>query len=174
MKDRVLVAYATKFGSTREVAQRIGKLIELHSIAADVTNVNLVKDISKYSGVILGTAIRMGKPISEAVTFTRKFKDELNEKPVACFSVGLYMKEDTEENRDKARKCLLPILELLKNPVNVGLFGGKVDYSKMPLLLRWTFSKDKSGQLTEGDWRNWDTIEAWVDEIVPLLYDKVE
>lgn len=169
MNDKILVVYATKFGSTKEVAQKIGELIKQQKIPVDVRKVNTVKDLSGYSAIVFGTAIRMGKPISEAFAFTKKFKGDLNRKPVACFSVGLYMKHDTPENRQKALTCMSPILESIEKPVSIGLFGGKVDYRKMPVLLRWMFSKDTSGELSEGDWRNWDSIAGWVDEILPLL-----
>ncbi len=168
MSQNVLVVYATKFGSTKEVAEKVGEIIGAKGIPVTVRKVNSVKDISPYSSVIVGTAIRMGKPVSEAVSFTKKFKNDLQNKSVAFFSVGLYMKDDTPENRDKAKKCLMPLLEIIDNPISIGLFGGKIDYSTMPLLLRWTFSKDKTGELSEGDWRNWDTITGWVDE---LLHD---
>jgi len=169
MTQKVLVVYATKFGSTKEVAEKVGEIIRSKKIRVDVRNVNTVKDISAYSAVILGTAIRMGKPVSDAFSFIKKYKDDIKNKSVAFFSVGLYMKEDTPENREKATKCLLPLIEQVENPVSIGLFGGKIDYSTMPLLLRWTFSKDTSGELQEGDWRDWDTISSWVDELLPRL-----
>ena len=169
MSQKILVVYASKFGSTKEVAVKIGELLKGHKIPVDVRKVNTVKDISKYSAVIFGTAIRMGKPISEAYSFIKKFNDDLNNVPVAFFSVGLYMKEDTPETREKALRCVAPVLEYIKNPVSIGLFGGKIDYTKMPVILRWMFSKDTSGQFSEGDWRNWNSISAWVEEIIPAL-----
>jgi menaquinone-dependent protoporphyrinogen oxidase len=169
VKNKILVVYATKFGSTKEVAEKIGEMIKKQNKDVDIRKVTMVRDISKYSAVILGTPIRMGKPISEVFKFARKFQKDLNGKPVACFSVGLYMKEDTPENRMKALKCLTPLLELVENPVGIGLFGGKIDYDTMPLILRWMFSKDESGQLSEGDWRNWDSVASWVEEILPAM-----
>lgn len=169
MAGKILVVYATKFGSTKEVAGRIGEMVKTKGIPVDVRKVSSVKDMSKYSAVIFGTPIRMGKPISEAMNFVKKHKEELNRLPVALFSIGLYMKENTKENREKAIQCLDPVLEIIKKPVSIGLFGGKLDYNTMPVILRWMFSKDTSGQFSEGDWRNWDSIASWVDEIVPAL-----
>jgi menaquinone-dependent protoporphyrinogen oxidase len=170
MPGKILVAYATKLGSTREVADRIGEIIKKHNIGADVRKINSIRDINEYSAVILGTPIRMGKPVSETISFLKKFQDQMKSKQVALFSVGLYMKEDTPENREKALKCLDPALEFIRKPISIGLFGGKVDYRTMPVLLRWMFSKDTSGNLAEGDWRNWDSISEWVDEIIPVLF----
>jgi menaquinone-dependent protoporphyrinogen oxidase len=169
MNDTILVVYASKFGSTREVADKVAGMLRENGSAVDVRRANAVKDIGGYTSVIMGTAIRMGKPITEAVAFAKRFHGELQRKPVAFFSVGLYMKEDTPANREKAATCLRPLLEVINQPVSIGLFGGKIDYKTMPLLLRWVFSKDSSGDLAEGDWRNWDTIAAWVRELIPLL-----
>jgi menaquinone-dependent protoporphyrinogen oxidase len=174
MPKKILIAYATKLGSTKEVADRIGEIIKGNSIDADVRKVNSIRDINEYTAVIVGTPIRMGKPISETLSFLKKFRGQMQSKPVALFSVGLYMKEDTPENREKALKCLDPALEFIQKPVSIGLFGGKVDYSTMPVLLRWMFSKDTSGNLAEGDWRNWDSVSEWVDEIIPILLDAGE
>jgi menaquinone-dependent protoporphyrinogen oxidase len=169
MAEKILVVYATKFGSTKEIAEKIGDVIKAKNIPVDVRKVSSVKDLSKYSAIIFGTPIRMGKPISEAMSFVKKHKYDLNAVPVAFFSVGLYMKEDTPDTRKKAMQCMAPVLELVAKPVSIGLFGGKINYDTLPVILRWMFSKDKSGQLSEGDWRNWDSISSWVEEILPAL-----
>lgn len=173
MAEKFLVVYVTKFGSTKEVSEKIGDIIKAKNIPVDVRKVSSVKDLSKYSAIIFGMPIRMGKPISEAMSFVRKYKTALNTVPVAFFSVGLYMKEDTPDTRDKAMQCMEPVLELVTKPVSIGLFGGKIDYDTMPVILRWMFSKDKSGQLSEGDWRNWDSITSWAEEILPVLRREV-
>jgi len=173
MAGKILVVYATKFGSTKEVAEKIGDVIRIKNIPVDVRKVSSVKDLSKYSAIILGTPIRMGKPISEAMSFIKKYETGLNAVPVAFFSVGLYMKEDTPDTREKAIQCMEPVLELVTKPVSIGLFGGKIDYNTMPVILRWMFLKDKSGQLSEGDWRNWESITSWIEEILPELRREV-
>jgi menaquinone-dependent protoporphyrinogen oxidase len=169
MKDGVLLAYASKTGSTGEVAQAVGEALGKAGAAVDVKRVQNVRDLGPYRAVVLGTALRMEKPLSEAVNFARKHRRALAALPAACFAVGLTMKVDTPENREQAKRLMSPLLQEIPAPVSLGLFGGKLDYRKLNPMLRCFFSLDKSGDLAEGDWRNWDAIRAWAGELVSLL-----
>lgn len=162
---RVLVAYASKYGSTGEVAETIGQVLCQSGASVDVRRVQEVEDITPYRAVILGTAILMGQPLSEAVDFVKKHQTALAQLPIACFSLGLSMQEDTPENREKAKDSLTPLLQEINPPVGLGLFGGKVDYSKLSPLYRLFLSMGKSDSTQEGDWRNWDAIRAWATDI---------
>lgn len=169
MNDRILVAYASKCGSTGEVAEVVGQVLHQAGAAVDIYKAHQVKDISPYRAVVLGTAIRMEKPLSEAISFARKHRAALAQRPVACFSLGVYMREDTPENRAKTLRFLSPLLREIQPPVSLGLFGGKIDYSKLSPFWRLLISQDKSGLMREGDWRNWEIIRLWAENLVPLL-----
>ncbi len=169
MGDRILVAYASKCGSTGEIAEAIGKVLCQSGAAVDVKRAQDVKDLKPYRAVILGSAIRMSKPLSEVVNLAKKQRTALAALPVACFSAGLAMKADTPENREKAKLHLTPLLYELNSPIGIGLFGGKLDYAALSPIFRWMFSQDKSGEMAEGDWRDWDAIGAWAKALVPLL-----
>ena len=86
-KRRVLVAYASKYGSTGGVADAIGKELCSKDVAADVVLIKNANNIGSYQGVIIGSAIYMGKWMSEAVDFVKKNKDILRKVPVAYFLV---------------------------------------------------------------------------------------
>ncbi len=169
MGDKVLIAYASKCGSTGEVAEAIGKVLCQAGASVDVKRVQDVKDMRPYRAVVLGTALRMEKPLSEAVNFAKKHRTALATLPVACFCVGMTMNEDTPENREKAKQYMSSLTREIKAPVGLGLFGGKLDYGTLSPILRWMFSQDKSGEMAEGDWRNWDAIRTWAGELAPLL-----
>lgn len=124
MGDRILVAYASKCGSTGEIAEAIGKVLCQSGAAVDVKRAQDVKDLKPYRAVILGSAIRMSKPLSEVVNLAKKQRTALAALPVACFSAGLAMKADTPENREKAKLHLTPLLYELNSPIGIGLFGG--------------------------------------------------
>ncbi len=57
MKKKTLVAYATKRGSTAEIAEKIGEVLKRRQIQVDVLPVREITDLSPYKTVILGTAI---------------------------------------------------------------------------------------------------------------------
>jgi menaquinone-dependent protoporphyrinogen oxidase len=169
MGDRILIAYASKCGSTGGVAEAVGKVLCESGSAVDVKRVQDVKDLKPYRAVILGTALRMEAPLSEAVNFAKKHRAALAALPVAGFCVGLTMKEDTPENREKAKQQMTSLLTEIPSPVSLEFFGGKVDYSKLGPIMGFMFSLDKSGEMAEGDWRNWDAISAWAKTLIPLL-----
>ena len=159
---KILVAYATKAGSTAEVAAEIGRVVESKSgCKVDVHPVGKLKEVSGYDTVIIGSAIRAGKWLPEATKFVEKQRDALSQVPVAFFTVCLTLSEDTEENRREVAAYLDPVREVLQ-PVDVGLFAGVMDYSKLSFLLRLMMKKMKS---PEGDFRDWEAIRAWAGQV---------
>jgi menaquinone-dependent protoporphyrinogen oxidase len=78
------------------------------------------------------------------------------------------MKHDTPENRQKATVYLKPLCEI-KQPISLGLFAGKVDYSQIGPVWRFIASRDKSEQMAEGDFRDWATIRAWAKDLAAKL-----
>ena len=163
---KILVAYATKAGSTAEVAAEIGRVIESKSgHKVDVRPVGKAKEVSGYDAVIIGSAIRVGKWLPEATKFVEKHRDALSQVPVAYFTVCLTLSEDTEENRRKVAAYLDPVCEVVQ-PVDVGLFAGVMDYSKLPFILRLMMKKMGS---PEGDFRDWEAIRAWAADLCPAL-----
>ena len=64
MENRILVAYATRAGSTIKVAETIGEALTDAGATVDVQNVKNVSDLSLYSAVVLGSAVRAGKWMS--------------------------------------------------------------------------------------------------------------
>ncbi|MHB9027939.1 MAG: flavodoxin domain-containing protein [Candidatus Latescibacterota bacterium] len=165
MNRKILIAYASKCGSTEEAAREIGKVLAQNGAEIAVFPARKVKDISPYDFVVLGTAVRIGKPLNEALGFAQKFRAELREKKVALFSVGLQMREDTAENREKAKGFLAPIIGIIGEPVSLGLFAGRIDQKRFGFFLRIFARMEKSGVFTEGDWRNWEEILNWAEEL---------
>jgi len=155
---KILVAYATKAGSTAEVAAEIGRVIESQNgHKVDVCPVGKLNGVNGYDAVIIGSAIRVGKWLPEAMKLVERHRDALSQIPVACFTVCLTLSEDTEENRREVAAYLAPVYEIVQ-PVDVGLFAGVMDYSKLPFILRLMMKKMKS---PEGDFRDWEVIRAW-------------
>ena len=55
--------------------------------------------------------------------------------------------------------------------MEVGLFAGAMDYSKLPFILRLLMKAMKTPQ---GDFRDWEAIRAWADSICPLLLRRAQ
>jgi menaquinone-dependent protoporphyrinogen oxidase len=165
MNEKILVAYASKCGSTGEVAEAIGQVFCDGGAETDVRLAKDMTDVSSYQAVVVGSAIRMGQWLPEAVKFVETHRDALNQMPVAYFTVCMTMQEDTEENRREAMGYLDPLCEIVQ-PRDVGLFAGAIDYSKMGFVFRLVI---KAMKVPEGDFRNWDNIRAWAASARPLL-----
>ena len=160
----LLVAYASKTGSTQEVAEAVTHELQQQGYEVDLMSARDVKEIKKYTGVVLGTAVRMNRPVGEAMKFIKKFSDELNTIPTVLFSLGLTMKENTPASRQAAEDALDSITEEIR-PIEIATFGGNLDISKLLPIMRFAFSQDKSGNLAEGDYRDWDAIRSWAKSL---------
>lgn len=165
MSDKILVAYASKCGSTGEVAEAIGQVLCDAGAAVDVRLAKNVTDVSPYRAVIVGSAIRASRWLPEASKFVETHREALSRVPVAYFLTCVILGDDTEENRRTAAAYLDPVREMVQ-PVDVGLFAGVMDYSKLSFVFRLMM---KVMGATEGDFRDWEAIRAWADGLHPAL-----
>lgn len=168
MSQKILVTYATRFGSTGEIANRIANILRETGLEVEVLPVQQVKELDAYRAVVLGSAVRMGKPLEEAIEFARKHSDEMAQKPVAYFISGATMKRDTPDNRLEAARHAAP-LQKAHEAGSLGLFAGKVDYTKIPPFWRLLGQLDQSGFMAEGDFRDWEAIDAWARSLATEL-----
>lgn len=160
MSARVLVAYATRYGSTAEVARVIGEVLTDEGAVAKVLSVAETGDLLQFDGLVLGSPVRMGRLLPEALAFLRRHRGELERLWVAYFLTGLTMAVDSPSNRRQAETYLRP-LRKIKVPLSTGLFGGMVDHRFLGPLLRLFARLDRSGTLADGDYRDWAAIRKW-------------
>ena len=165
MSDKILVAYASKCGSTGEVAEAIGRTLCDGGAAVDVRLVKDVTDVSDYRAVVVGSAICMGQWLPEAGKFVEAHRDVLSRVPVAYFTVCMTLQDDTEENRRTVAGYTDPVRGIVP-PVDEGLFAGAMDHSKLPFVFRLLM---KAMKVPEGDFRDWDGIRDWAASVRPLL-----
>ncbi|MGB9593147.1 MAG: flavodoxin domain-containing protein [Anaerolineae bacterium] len=168
MGNRVLVAYATRAGSTQSVAEAIAEALRGEGLQVDVQPVRNVGSLAGYNGVIIGSAIRAGRPMPEVVSFVVKHEEALSRIPVAYFVVCLTMANDTEENR-----CTVAgYLDALRaktpgvRPVDVGLFPGVMDSRRLPFPIRLLMRAMKA---RDGDYRDWDAVREWAVRVAPAF-----
>ncbi len=164
-EKRVLVTYASKYGSTGGVADAIGKELCGKGLAADVALISNAGDLGLYQGVVVGSAIYRGKWMPEATAFVEKNRGILSRMPVAYFLVCMTLARPTEKTRAEALSYMNPTMEAVPEirPVGIGTFAGALDYSK----LSWLNKKILKAKGTpEGDFRDWNSIRAWAREPV--------
>ncbi len=164
MNDKVLVAYASKCGSTGEVAEAIAKELVARGKAVDVRLAQNVSDLNGYQAVIVGSAIRMGQWLPEAVKFVKTNQQVLGYVPVALFCVHIQNRGDDETSRQN-RLAYLDAVRPLLQPVDEAFFAGRFDRHGAALMLPGWLARI----VPTFDLRDWKKIRAWADSIRPLL-----
>lgn len=157
MSKKILIAYASKCGSTGEVATAIGKTLAQKGARVDVLPLKKVADLSGYQVVFVGSAIRVATWLPEAVDFVRENRAVLQRVPVAYFTVCMTMIEDTPASRAKAAGFVDPLRSVLA-PAVEGYFAGQVDPARLSFVDNMLL---KVKSVPEGDFRNWDKIKDW-------------
>ena len=152
---RILVAYASKHGSTRDVAVSIAG--RLHAVGHDVELLPAsgVSSIDRYDGVVLGGALYMGRLRKDARVFLEDHRVQLAHTPLAIFALGprTLSPADVAASRAQLDAALAP---LVVAPALVTVFGGAVD----PTKLHFPFSR-----MQATDARDWHAIVAWADDV---------
>lgn len=157
---RVLVAYATKLGSTREISDVIGAELFEAGHEVDVLSVTEVRDVAAYDAVILGSALYAAHWQRDANRFVQKFGPALGDARIWAFSSGPL------DARLAAQD--LPMTPHAQE-ITAGLrilghrtFGGRLaaDAPVDPQVL---------ATHAIGDFRDWDRIRRWAREIAGAL-----
>jgi len=161
----VLVAYATKSGSTREVAERVAARLAGQGLETDVRTAREVKSLDGYDAVVFGGALYMFRLVREGRRFLSRYRKRLAQLPVAIFAMGPI--EDVEKQYVDARghldKTLVKLHEI--SPVAVTIFGGVIE----PTKLRFPYSNPGTKAMPPTDLRDWAKIETWADSLPELL-----
>ena len=166
MASSVLVGYATQYGSTQEVAEAIGATLRENGLAVDIEPVREVRDLEGYTAIVLGAPLMAGHWHKDALTFLKKHRQALTERPVAVFALGPIKDPRDEEEWQSSRAQLdkqaaeFPWLA----PAAFELFGGKFD----PAKLRFPLNKLAAKQ-PASDARDWTAIRDWAVGLKPIL-----
>jgi menaquinone-dependent protoporphyrinogen oxidase len=165
MGSRVLVAYASRNGSTAEIAQAIGKELRLAGLETTVSDLNSVTELEGYNAVVIGGPLYMGKVVSEVGKFIGRHTKTLGKKPVAVFAVGTSLLSPDPAQKENARRALRSAVSPLI-PIVETVFAGKLDPSKLPFFQRKITEMVKA---PVGDFRDWDAIAEWARDIAGRL-----
>ncbi len=171
INNKILITYASRAGSTAEIAEAIGKSLSQGDTQVEVLPMQDVKDLSVYRAVVAGSAIRNSKWLPEAMQFVRTHRAVLSQKPFATFTVCITLAmSNTDQYRQAVAVWIQPVRVLVK-PVSEGLFAGILDFNKLPL--NWDTVKLRAvvalGIFPKDDSRDWKAIQAWAESIHPLL-----
>ncbi len=167
MKIKVLVSYASRYGSTQEVAEAIAAELRESNLEADLKPMRKVEDIEEYTAVVLGAPIYMLHLHKDARTFLSRHREALTERPVAIFALGPFHDEEKEwkEVREQLDKELAKFPWL--KPIDAEIFGGKFDPAKLrfPDSLIARLPASPLHKMPAIDVRSWTAIRAWANKL---------
>jgi len=165
---QVLVTYATRLGSTREIAERVAARLRARDVRTTTAPIEAVDDLGAFDAVVIGSALYAGHVLREARDFIRHQRDELATRPVWLFSSGpvgdLAVRSDPVVPGEV--KGLLRSINARGHQSFAGaLDRSAVDRAAFPVLERIVAKRF----VPEGDWRDWPAIEAWAEAIAAAL-----
>jgi menaquinone-dependent protoporphyrinogen oxidase len=162
----ILLTYASRYGSTQEVAETIAATLQEVGFEVDVRPMQDVKTLDTYDAVVLGAAIYNAKWHPDAHKFLSQHQKDLSQWPVAIFALGPLTTDDAALLR--SRRQLDKDLDKYPwlKPVAVEMFTGKMDPAKLGFFER-LFS-------TASDRRDWKAIRAWANGLPAQLQHDYE
>jgi len=172
MDAQVLVAYATKYGATAEIAEKIGQVLREAGLRADVLPADRVGDLTPYQAVVLGSGVYMGQWRKEATTFLAANEKALAERPVWLFSSGPTGEGDPVELTKGWRlpTAQQPIADRIR-PRDTAVFHGVLDMKKLNLAEKVIIKGIKA---PIGDFRDWNAITSWATAIAAAIADALK
>ena len=167
MDKKILVTYATRYGATAEIAQRLGETLQLEGLAVEVLPVKEAGVPEQYAAVVLGSAVYIGGWRKEAAQYLQENEAALAKLPVWIFSSGPTGEGDPVELLKGWRipEALKPAAERIQ-PRDIAVFGGALDEEKMNVLEKFVIKRVIA---PTGDFRDWGAVEAWGKSIAAAL-----
>jgi len=162
----ILVTYASRYGSTREVADAIAATLREEGLEAASIAMEAVRDLEPYGAVVMGAALYMYRWHRSARHFLARHRRVLLQRPVAVFALGP-VKDPHDDNEWQASRAQLD-KELARfrwlEPIAVQLFGGRFD----PARLRFPLDRF-AGSEPASDIRDWPAIRSWARKVSATL-----
>jgi menaquinone-dependent protoporphyrinogen oxidase len=161
MSDSILVAYATRYGSTQEVAETVAATFRECGLAVDIQPMQEVRTLDQYRAVVLGAPLYMFHWHKDARHFLSRHRQALSGRPVAIFALGPINNEEKEfqGSREQLDKELAKFPWL--KPLALEIFGGKFD----PAKLRFPYNMPALKKMPASDIRDWTAIRAWANTL---------
>lgn len=168
MEKKILITYASKYGATREIAERIDAVLHQAGLQTDIRPVDDVRDLTLYQAVILGSAVYVGKWQKEAVAFLQTYAKNLADLPVWLFSSGPTGEGDPVKlvEGKLLPTGLQPIVHRIQAR-EVTIFHGHINPNKINPIEKWAVKSLVKKPF--GDFRDWEAIVDWSTRIADAL-----
>ena len=177
---QVLVAYATRHGATRGIAERIADTLGRRGLEVSLRTTADTGDVAGYDAFVIGSAAYMGTWLNDAAAFVRHHERELASRPVWLFSSGPIGTDRIDKQGRDVVEASVPAefrtFESLIHPRNKRVFFGAWDPEAEPRGIADRFVRGFASifpsikaEMPFGDFRDWPAIEAWAEDIADQL-----
>ncbi|MBZ0291464.1 MAG: hypothetical protein K8L99_02755 [Anaerolineae bacterium] len=169
---KILVAYATAYGSTEEVAQEVGRVMRNREFDVTVANVETIDSVEGYDVFVLGSAIQSGMWLTSMSQFLDRYSKQLGNRPVYFFITCIRVLEPDGYQHAVENYVNHEMLNEL-NVREIKPLAGKLEMSDVDWDDRWTLAARYDGKRPPGsynnDFRDWNTIREWASQVADHL-----
>lgn len=171
MPTKILLAYASKYGSTREVAEAIATSLSAAGLTVDLLPARKVASLAGYRAVVLGAPFYIGSWHKDALQFLARHQAALTSLPVTVFALGPTHPGDEAQGDPRGQLDETLAKHPWLKPVTAEMFGGKYDPARLRLpdsLLAMLPASPLHGA-PASDLRDWGVIRSWASSLAALL-----
>ena len=183
---KVLIAFGSRHGATRGIAERIGQVLKFEGVEALVHPADRIEVIEDVDAFIVGSGVYMGAWLKEPLGFLEREQHLLASRPTWLFSSGPLKGSSKEQpGKDLLESALGPSegpgsggrrrvanLEVAIGVREHRVFYGAYDPADPPKAMSERFVRmmpGSKGILPTGDFRDWENVDAWAREIAASL-----
>jgi menaquinone-dependent protoporphyrinogen oxidase len=171
MQSSVLIAYATRAGSTAEVAEAVGEAMQNAGVPAEVQPVSQINSLAGREAVILGAPVYIGKFPKEFHEFLELHHEALQGMRPWCFVLGPVQNKPAEfegarkqAERQLGRYPWLRVAELR-------VFAGRWSATNLPFpfSLIGKIPGNPLNRIPAEDVRDWASIREWATGVARTI-----
>jgi menaquinone-dependent protoporphyrinogen oxidase len=161
----VLVAYASKRGSTAEIAETVAATLRREGLGVCLMRAEDVQDLERYDAVVLGSAVYMKRWRGDARDFLKKHRKALRQMPLWAFSSGPVGDPANDNPEWTEPPQIVEKVEDLGGRVHV-VFGGCLPAQPQGFMER---AMVEGTPKEHRDRRDWAEIREWARQIAAEL-----
>jgi menaquinone-dependent protoporphyrinogen oxidase len=159
----LLVAVASRHGATREIGSFLATRLRESGFRVDVKDVTDDLAVGNYDAVILGSAVYYGRWLPSARDFAERHSATLSRRLVWLFSCGPLgdpaLPSEPSADGERIQDDILAR--------DLVVFAGRLEPAALKVRERAVV---RVVGAAPGDFRDWDAIRVWADEIAGALF----
>ena len=159
---KVLVTAATRHGSTMEIARIIGGILQDRGIDTDVVEPDSVSSLADYDGVVLGSAVYMGRWLAPARQLISRCSGDFVGRSVWLFSSGPL----GEPAKPDSEPVDVAAMRVATGAIDHRVFPGRILKGELGFAEKVVVAGVRA---PEGDFRPWDDVMTWALRIADRL-----